>query len=492
MLWAGLLLGGTAPRASDRPIVVGSKNFTESYLLGETFAQLLEDRGYEVERKFGLVGTLIAFEALRTGDLDVYPEYSGTLDQAILKADHRLSYPELQETLKTRFGLRLLEPLGFNSTWAIAVRRAEAERRGLRTIGDLGRWPGLRFGFTSEFIDRHDGWRGLAAAYGLSARPVGMDHGLAYAAIGADELDVTDAYSTDGDIGKFDLVLLEDDKLYFPKYLAVPLVRGNLDERIEAVLNELEGTLTDARMQALNAVVMLEGKSFAEVAARFLSERGLVKGNRRTARDGSWGVLALRTGQHLKLTLLSLLGAIVVAVPLGILVYRFGSLSRPVIYGAGVLQTIPSIALLAFMMPLLGIGEAAAVAALFLYALLPILRNTAMALFSIDPVLKRVSVAMGLTTWQRLRKVELPLTAPTVLAGIKTAAVINVGLATLAAFIGAGGLGEPIVTGLALYDPLLVLEGAIPAAVLAILTELGFDLAEKRMIPRHLLAKPAR
>jgi osmoprotectant transport system permease protein len=292
------------------------------------------------------------------------------------------------------------------------------------------------------------------------------------------------------DLRKFDLVLLEDDRQYFPKYLAAPLMRRGVDGRVKLLLDRLAGTLTDSEMRAYNALVSQSKLPFAEVASEFLREKGLLLGAA-GAPSGKWAALRMRVGRHLQLTLLALVAGLAVAIPLGILVYRFGRVARPLVYAAGTLQTIPSIALLAFMIPLFGIGVRPTIAALLLSSLLPILRNTAAALSSIDPVLKKVSVGMGLTGWQRLRYVELPLAAPSILAGIKTAAVINIGTATLAAYIGAGGLGDPIVTGLALYDPALILEGAIPAALLAILTELTFDLVERLMVPRHLLQKPA-
>jgi osmoprotectant transport system permease protein len=240
-------------------------------------------------------------------------------------------------------------------------------------------------------------------------------------------------------------------------------------------------------MRGLNAMVVLEGRSFAEVAHGFLNEAGLLASGRQRVQESKWTIMLFRTVTHLKLTFIALIAGMVVAIPFGILVYRVRAMSRPVMYIAGLLQTIPSIALLAFMVPLFGIGAKPAIMALFLYSLLPILRNTATALFSIDPVL----MGIGLTPQQRLRYVELPLAAPTILAGIRTAAVINIGTATLAAFIGAGGLGEPIVTGLALNDTSLILEGAIPAAVLAIMTEWAFEGLEKLMVPAHLLQKPA-
>jgi len=474
-----LLVGG-ANAAGVQSVVVGSKHFNEGYILAEVIAQLLEDRDFRVERKFGLGGTLICFEALKNGNIDIYPEYSGTLAEAILKLPRRVSYADLRGILKRRFEMDLLGSFGFNNSYAIALSRSLAEQRGLKRISDLARFPGLRFGFSYEFLNRHDGWPGLARIYDLAVRPVGIEHGFAYQAIRESKLDVTDVYITDGDIEKFDLFLLKDDKQYFPQYLAAPLVRAELDGRVKQILGELAGTIMDDQMRGLNAMVVLEGKSFAEVAHRFLNEAGLLASGRQRIEL-----------THLKLTLIALIAGMVVAIPFGILVYRVRAISRPVMYIAGLLQTIPSIALLAFMIPLFGIGAKPAIMALFLYSLLPILRNTAAALFSIDPVLKKVSVGIGLTAQQRLRYVELPLAAPTILAGIRTAAVINIGTATLAAFIGAGGLGEPIVTGLALNDTSLILEGAIPAAVLAIMTEWAFEGLEKLMVPAHLLQKPA-
>jgi osmoprotectant transport system permease protein len=486
--------------AQVRPIAIGCKDDVEGEVLAEIMAQLLEDRGFTVERRYSLGGTKIAFTALATGAIDVYPEYSGTIEQEIL---HRpgTSIARMRELLRSRHNLELLELFGFSNTYALTLRRAKAEMLGLSRISDLTKHPELRLGFSNEFLKRNDGWPGLARAYGLEARPVGLEHALAYQAIHDDKLDITDAYSTDGDLKKFDLVLLEDDRHYFPSYLAAPLVRAELDDHAKRALESLRAVTTEAEMQSLNESVQ-NGKKVADVAAQFLRRKGLLTGRGSSSQSSAateeletrsidWSFLLACTATHLKLTVLSLLAGMAVAIPLGIVIYRLPAISKSVLYVAGVLQTIPSIALLAFLIPVFGIGAKPAIVALFLYALLPILRNTATALFSIDPVLRKVSVGMGLTAWQRLRYVELPLAAPTILAGIKTAAVINIGTATLAAFIGAGGLGEPIVTGLKLNDPSLILQGAIPAALLAVLTELGFELLERGLIPRHLLQKPA-
>jgi len=473
--------------ASDK-VVVGSKKFNENYILAEIMAQLLESEGIEVDRRFGLGGTLVCYEALVNGEIDVYPEYSGTVAQAILKSPRRKSYEELSKELETTHNLVLLDPFGFNNTYAIALKRAHASDLGIAKMSDLAEAPELRYAVSHEFLNRNDGWPGMAKLYCISSTPRGIEHGLAYQAIDEGKIDVTDVYSTDGDVEKYDLVLLEDDRGYFPTYLAAPLARSDLPARSRDLLELLGGSISEEEMRGLNGDVLLRGQTFAEVASAFLTSKGLSLKTRGIA-TGFWRTLGRRTLTHLQLTLIALAASIAVAVPMGILIYRAKHLGRPVIYVAGVLQTIPSIALLALMIPLFGIGAIPAIVALFLYALLPILRNTAAALFSIDPVLIKVGVGMGLTRPQQLRYIELPLAAPTILAGIKTAAVINIGTATLAAFIGAGGLGEPIVTGLALNDSRLILEGAVPAAILAVLTELAFEVLERSVVPRHLTTK---
>jgi len=491
------LPGRTEAPEPQRPIGIGCKQDVEGQVLAEIMAQLLEDRGFAVDRRYSLGGTLICFEALKRGSIDVYPEYSGTIEQAILQLPGRTSHAHMREQLGRRFNVEMLDFFGFSNTYALAMSRSTAERLGLKRISDLTGHPELRFGFSNEFLNRADGWIGLARAYALSARPVGLEHALAYPALAEGKLDVTDAYSTDGDLRKLDLVLLEDDRHFFPPYLAAPLVRGELEDGAKRALEELASALSEGEMQALNRSVQ-ERKSLRDVAGQLLRSKGLLTGRPPTSgpaavgeRSIDWHFLLSCTLTHLKLTIVALLAGMAVAIPLGMAIYRLGTVSRAVMYGAGVLQTIPSIALLAFLIPVFGIGATPAVVALFLYALLPILRNTVAALFAIDPVLRKVSIGMGLTTWQRLRHIELPLAAPTILAGIKTAAVINIGTATLAAFIGAGGLGEPIVTGLALNDPGLILQGAVPAALLAVITELGFELLEKVLTPRHLRQKQA-
>jgi osmoprotectant transport system permease protein len=233
---------------------------------------------------------------------------------------------------------------------------------------------------------------------------------------------------------------------------------------------------------------VFEKKSYETVARSFLQSVNLISESEKQSRNLYLEILD-KTLVHLQLTLIALLASVILAIPLGIVIYHYSKAAKPVLYFTGLLQTIPSIALLALMIPLFGIGVVPAIVALFLYALLPILRNTATALFSIDPLLKKVATGIGLTRWQRLRMIEIPLSTPTIFAGIKTAAVISIGTATLAAFIGAGGLGEFIVTGLSLNNTALILKGAIPAAILAMLVEFLFELIEKFFVPKHLQQK---
>jgi len=471
--------------AQQKPIRVGAKHFNEGYILSEMIALILEDGGFTVERKFNLGGTAVSFEALRTGAIDIYPEYTGTIALEILNQDRSVTTEKMQEILADKFQLELSSPYGFNNTYALVMTRALAEKLQVKTISDLVSHPRLKAGLSYEFLERADGWSNLASFYNLHQQPVGLEHGLAYQALRENTIQLTDAYSTDGEIERYNLQVLQDNERFFPEYNAVSLYTASLPVKAKELLTKLTQAIPDTTMQRLNAEALFNNKSHRKIAQEFLVSRKLM-GNTPAATDSDvWEVLK-KTGVHLKLTLLSLLAAIAVALPLGVMLYRYPVVARVILYITGILQTIPSIALLALMIPLAGIGIVPAVIALFLYALLPILRNTMIGLFTVDPVLKKVAMAMGMTTWNSLRHVEIPLAMPMILTGIRTAAVINVGTATLAAFIGAGGLGEYIVTGLALNNTKMILTGAIPSALLAIILELVFEGIELWLIPKHL------
>ena len=352
--------------------------------------------------------------------------------------------------------------------------------------------PGaLKLGLSHEFQVRADGWPALIKAYGLTL-PAGsaLDHGLAYEAVKAGQVDLIDVYSTDAKVGRYALRVLVDDRNFFPRYDAVLLMRQTLDD---TPLQKLAGRIDERTMTALNAQVELDGLNFAEVARRFLAGTPQAAGQAATSRDNLWRRvfapdLWRLTTQHLGLVFGSLLLAVLVGVPIGVWAWARPRWAPWLLGTVGVLQTVPSLALLAFLIALLGsIGFWPALLALFVYALLPIVRNTHAGLSGVASGLTMAAKALGLTNRQTLWTVQLPLAGPVLLAGIKTAAVINVGTATVAAFIGAGGLGERIVAGLAVSDTSLMLAGALPAAALALLVQWGFDVLSRRWEPQARL-----
>lgn len=489
--WFAALIGLMAACAAAQPLTVGSKRFTESYVLGEIVTLTAVKAGAaEARHKPGLGNTALVHAALRSGDILVYPEYTGTIALELLGLS---AVPPL-EALNVRLhplGLTAGVPLGFANGYALAMPARRAAELGITRISQLTGHPGLRYALSQEFLQRADGWPGLARTYGLgggAVRPTGLDHGLAYEAVRRGQADVIDVYTTDPKIARDGLVVLEDDRRHFPAYDALLLYRSDLPSRYPAAwaaIARLENTLSVDRMRALNAAVELEDVAYRVAAAAFVEGvmpesrqatgvRGLVM----TTFGGDFWAL---TAQHLVLVLASLAASVAVGVPLGWFAHRVPRARYPILAAAGLLQTIPSLALLALLIAALDrIGSAPALIALALYALLPVVRNTVTGLDGVAGELRQAASALGLTGGQRFRHIELPLAAPAVLAGIRTAAVLNVGTATIAAFVGAGGYGERIVAGLAVHDTRLLLAGAIPAALLALVIEAIFHLAERR------------
>lgn len=504
------VLATAVPDARAEPLVVGSKRFTESYVLGEVIRQTAVAAGErDARHQQGLGNTAIVLGALKAGAIDLYPEYTGTIAREILKLDAVPPLAALNQQLAP-LGLQAAAPLGFNNTYALAMPAALAARLGIRTLSDLAAHPQLRLGLSQEFIGRADGWPGLKRTYQLPfSAPRGLDHGLAYEAIAQGRVDVIDIYSTDAKLEKYGLTVLQDDRAYFPRYDAVLLYRAELPQRFPAAwaaLQRLEGRIDEAAMRRMNAAAELDGKTFEAVASDWLARSATATGKLASAGAASSAIpatapgaprplwtavwqklfapdLARLTMEHLALVFLSLAAGIAVGIPLGIAAAKRPALAGPILGATGVIQTIPALALLAFLIPLTGlIGLVPAFIALTLFALLPIVRNTHAGLTQTPPGLREAALSLGLPPPAVLRLIELPLALPTLLAGIRTAAVINVGTATIAAFIGAGGYGERIVTGLALNDHATLLAGALPAAALALLIEFVFSVGESRLV----------
>jgi osmoprotectant transport system permease protein len=474
---------------------VGSKLDTGSVLLAEMATLLVRDAGAPATHRRELGGTLVLWESLAAGQIDVYPEFTGTLTFDILKDPALTDFEEIRTALAAR-GIGATRPLGFESNYAIGVRANTAERLGLRTISDLARHPDLRMRFSVEFAKRADCWPGLKRHYGLPhPDPDGIDHALAYRALAAGEIDATDVYTTDAEIEWFDLRVLVDDRRFFPRYEALYVYRLDWAARNPAALaslKRLEGRLDET---AVRRMIARTQDDVPEVvtAADYLRDALDVTADPQV--ESPARQVLRHTGEHLYLTGVSLTAAVLLAVPLGVVAARRPRVGSVLIGFAGLVQTIPSLALLVVLVTVPhvgGLGARSAIIALFLYSLLPIIRNTATGLSDIPPALREAADGIGLTAWQKLRLVELPLASRSILAGIKTAAVINIGTATLGALIDAGGLGVPIQQGLRTHDNGLILLGAIPAAGLALAAEALFGLLGRVVVPRGLRLAPAR
>lgn len=494
--------------AAQSTLKIGSKRFTESYVLAELIKQTAVANAADATHLQGLGNTAIVLNALTSGSIDIYPEYTGTIAREILKLDSVPPLTVLNEKLAP-MGLAAAVPLGFNNTYALAMPSALARERGITRLSDLKAHPSLRLGLSQEFIGRADGWAGLQKAYALpQAMPRGLDHGLAYEAVAQGNVDVIDIYSTDAQIGKYAMTVLTDDANYFPRYDAVLLYKLDVPTRFPAAwaaISQLEGRINESTMRGMNAAAELDKKSFAEIAAGFLAANTASSSTTVMPKRPNLGALQPPSNQssfwqklfgldfsrllfeHLSLVFLSLAASIVIAIPLGVVAARHRRTGAIILSLIGVLQTIPALALLAILIPLTGsIGFLPAFIALTIYALLPIVRNTHAGLTQVPHGLKQAAQSLGMDASLVLREIELPLARTTILAGIKTSAVIGVGTATIAAFIGAGGFGERIVTGLALNDHATLLAGAIPVAILALLIEAIFNIAERALTPRAL------
>ncbi|HXJ19203.1 MAG TPA: glycine betaine ABC transporter substrate-binding protein [Polyangia bacterium] len=496
---AGVLavLALSPPPAAARPTLrVASKAFAESVILGEIVTQAERAAGVPAEHRPGLGGTRLVWDSLINGAVDVYPEYTGTIVQEILpalsSADAGPSGRERLARALASQGVGMTAPLGFENTYAIGMVAARARALGVARLSDLRAHPELTFAFSNEFMSRRDGWPALRQRYQLPQdRVQGLDHDLAERALGDGTIDATDIYTTDAEIRRLGLVALADDAGFFARYDAVLLYRLDIGQRIGpqavAALHRLEGRIDAATMVSLNARAKIDHVSEAGVAAGFLGT---------TAAAGSRGLsvraIGARVVEHLELVGISLLAAIILAVPLGVLAAKRPRLGQSVLAVTGVVQTVPALALLVFMIPLFGIGTVPAVVALFLYGLLPIVRNTHAGIAGIPGSVRESAEALGLPPGAILRLVELPLASPLIFAGVQSAAVINVGAATLGALIGAGGLGQPIFTGIRLDDVGLVLAGAVPASLLALAVQALFELLARLLIPRGLRARRPR
>src|SRR5213078_87491 len=294
------------------PIIIGSKKFTESYVLAQIAKRSLENAGIKADHRQGMGGTIILWEALRGGGIDVYPEYTGTIAEEMLKKP-QASIAQIRNALSAQ-GIAMTNDLGFNNTYALVMRRDRNEQLELKTISDLRAHRELKFGLTHEFLERRDGWRPLSERYQLAPTEVlGIDHALGYAALRKGEIDVKDAYSTDAKIGDYGLVTLIDDLRFFPQYKAVFLYRKTLSPQAAHALNDLSNSIDEARMIGLNSEAE-RTKNYAAAAQQFF---GPTERASPFVSETLGSKLLRWITRHLELAGISLLLAIAIGLPLG-------------------------------------------------------------------------------------------------------------------------------------------------------------------------------
>ena len=497
-------------------VIVGSKDFTEGYILGEIVSLLLEEvLDQPVQRKLGLGGTQVAFSALNKGDIHVYPEYTGTGYTATLGMEGETRSSEVYQIVlrlfKDRWEIQWSKPIGFNNTYSLAVRKDDSFFEGVQSLSDLSSLDlaGKKYAAGHEFMERQDGHSQLMKMYNINLASediVSLDAGLMYAALRDRVVDIIVSYSTDGRIRAYELRLLKDDQSFFPPYDAA-LIAKEKDLKnfpsLQKVFELMDGLVNESEMIYMNDQVDRLKREPADVARSFLEKKGFLKSPLKGPEvnsmkgGGGWSDLYLtfihkksyifsRIIEHIYLSFGALALSFLVSLPLGILLTRYqgvGNLVFPII---NTIQTIPSLALLGFFIPFLGIGFVPAVLTLFLYSLLPLIRNTYAGVLGVHKSYIDASRGIGLTDLQTLLRIEIPIALPVILAGLRTSAVIVIGTTTLVALIGAGGLGDPIFRGISTLNSNLILMGAIPVAILAVLVDKSIGLLEKIFISRGL------
>lgn len=401
-----IFLLSSVEQPAEKKIVIGSKRFTESYILGEMLKQIAEQaHEAEVDYRPGLGNTGIVFAALQEGVIDVYPEYTGTIAAEILKRkDLASAGPDALNDYLHPLQLEASPSLGFQDNYALAMPKERAQELGIKTISDLASHPELIFGFSPEFIVRADGWAGLKKSdYVLPQKEVKtIDHSLSYEALVQKKIDLTDIYSTDPKIKQYGLKLLIDDRHFFPLYEGVLLYRLEAAKAFPETwkaFHKLDNSISSEEMRALNAQAEIEATNFRQIAKNFLEQSQEKEDHfmgsfwERLWAPDLWTL----TQQHLFLVFGALLPAIVVGVLLGIITNYFPIARHFILNVVGVVQTIPSLALLAFLIPIFKeIGTLPALVALFLYSLLPIVRNTYAALANIPGSQHDAALALGL------------------------------------------------------------------------------------------------
>lgn len=464
------------------PVTIGGKVFTEQSILVDLLAQLLEDHQIAVIKKKNLGGTLVAFEALKKNDLDIYVEYSGTSYHSIFKQKDILSQEETFNFLKKEFSknnIYSFPSLGFSNSYALVSKINNPYNQ----ISDL-KIDSKKYSiaFEHELLTRPDGFPEFSKTYDLEFKKVSsMNVGLMYQAVHQGQVDFGIGYTTDGRNKAFEMKIIKDDLRFFPQYFASILVHEKALKaypELKKILSGLNNKISAEEMTEMNYLVDVKKMSPLKVTRNFLQKKKLIKSSENNLDIMSENYLIKNSAllfsklkEHLYICIYALLFTFFFGFIFGIAAYWNQRIKQFVFILVNIFQTVPSLALFGFLIPFLGIGFKPSLIALVMYALLPLVHNVYTGLSEVDKDIIQSFKAIGMNRWQILTKIQIPMALPTLSAGLRTSTVIIIGTATIAAFIGAGGLGELIFQGISSMDHRLILLGAIPAALLALIAD---------------------
>lgn len=490
-------------------IRIGSRDFPESVLVAEILSTSIEKfTDYKVDRKFHLGGVKVCLAAMQSNNLDIYPDYTGSLIHNVLGEHDRNQYlvNYIKMALNEKYDFSITESLGFENSFVLAVRKSFAKKYNLETLSDLASLlssnkelaQNIRVAFKHSFLKRPDGYKMLQDIYAFDFQKLmALEYNIAYQNLKENRIDVIDAFSTDSRLKDPELTALKDDRNALIPYSSVYVYRNKLKQNFPEIMKIqklLDESLTNEKMLELNSRIEA-GEPYKQVAESFIAELEHEPGFLDLSDDASlsfWQkrlkqdlpLLAKAFLQHLRLAAVASLLASFIGIFIGIFISYRKKLAKLVLGFISVTQTIPSLALLALLIPFVGLGFYPAVIALFIYALLPVIQNTYTGITTIPYKYIELANAIALKESQILFRVKLPMALSFILAGVRTSIVICIGTATLATFVGAGGLGDLIKAGIDLNSNYMIALGAVPAALLALSVSITLTKFERRFYSR--------
>ncbi|RLA63412.1 MAG: hypothetical protein DRQ88_04645 [Epsilonproteobacteria bacterium] len=453
-------------------LTVGSKLETENKILAEIIAQALETTGeVQIERKFSLGSSGVIYNTLKKGDIDIYPEYSKRIGEVVISSQWQRHLYQINKALAGE-GILMAGLLGFNNSYSLVVKKDNVKFKNIENISDLKGFTSYQRAFSYDFLRAQDGFSSVFKAYGIDTgikhRSFKMKKDRLIGALNSGEVDLIQVGSTSPDIVRHNLKVIKDDKKHMSRNFGIILVKGSFAKRFPAswkLLNDvILKKITNDDMAKMNAQVELEGKTYSTVAMSFLKKAGL------DTRFSLWKQISPKFFTHLQLVIIPLLFSTLFGLFLVVMATKNKVFEKLVSSINRFYKPIPFLIILCVLIPFLGTGKVPVYMALFIFGIFPIVKWS-----------KSTNEEDANLSWW-----GTPMASHNIWAGIKNTAFINVGIATLAAYIGAGGLGDLIISGLSGKDKNLILMGVIPAIILAAFIHLIVELSDKYTTPKSL------